>query len=68
MVPNVLGWTHVDLINRMGRPIHDSATIHAPLTNGVTSRVVFILMSLAGLGTHIIDVKGEYFHLKNTRK
>ena len=43
---------------------YDSVNIHASITNNVTVRLVLVLMLMAGLVAHIVDVKGAFLHGK----
>ena len=43
---------------------HDSANIHAHVTNNVTVRLVLVLMLVAGWVAHIVDVKRAFLHGK----
>ena len=43
---------------------YDSASIHAPVTNDITIRVVLTIMVMAGWIANVVDVKGAFLHGK----
>ena len=43
---------------------YDSTSIHAPVTNAVTVRIVLTLMLMAGWMAQVVDVEGAFLHGK----
>jgi hypothetical protein len=41
---------------------YDSTTISSPVTNSATIRIVLMLMIMASMLAHVVDVKGAFLH------
>jgi hypothetical protein len=41
---------------------YDNTTISSPVTNSATIRIVLVLMVMASMIAHIVDVKGAFLH------
>ena len=41
---------------------YDQSSIHAPVTNGISIRVLLTLMIMAGWVANVVDVKGAFLH------
>ena len=41
---------------------YDSSSIHAPVTNATSIRVIMVLMIMAGWVANVVDVKGAFLH------
>ena len=41
---------------------YDSSSIHAPVTDATSIRVIMVLMIMAGWVANVVDVKGAFLH------
>jgi hypothetical protein len=41
---------------------YDGTTISSPVTNSATIRIVLVLMMMANMIAHVVDVKGTFLH------
>ena len=41
---------------------YEGTTISSPVTNAATNRIVLMLMVMAGMIAHVVDVKGAFLH------
>ena len=41
---------------------YDGSSIHAPVTNPATIRIIMSLMLLTGMTSAVVDIKGEFLH------